>query len=214
MNLNLEKSIDNYLLVVFTFIAGIAGLMEGSQYAIYILSIGLLMKAILSAIDPTAKIMDNLDNIALALVSALAILVTAAGNTAIGFGFMVAGGLIKAILSAVQRGVSIEVNLDNVTLAIATFVSGILATLGYTQASFMALGFGTLMKGMFSTYFRGLVIPSTGNTPISETTTLIQTPSTLYTAEPSTTVIPKVIIEGPVLITDTVSTASTETSKP
>ena len=165
------RLIDNLMLIVGTFLAGIVGFFEGTQIALVIFAVAALLKAIFSAIDPEIPILSihNIDNIILGVSAGLAATLAVTHDATIAFWLMVAGGMAKAIGSAIDRQGSTIVNVDNVLMAIFTFVAGILASLGYTQASLAAAGMATIAKGLLSTWARerAIIDQQTTMQPIS-----------------------------------------------
>ena len=158
------ESFDNYALLVGGLMAAIAVTFNGTL-ALILAAGALLIKAIFSSIDPTINVFSfaNLDNIVLALAAVSSGLLTLSGNAFWGLGIMIFGGICKAIGSAIQRGVSLEINLDNIAMALIIFIAGIFAYFGYTQISIVLTALGSMIKGILSTHFRTLpvITPST-----------------------------------------------------
>lgn len=185
-------TVDNYLLMLATFLAFVADKLYNPNLALAILIAGAIVKAIGSALIEGETIGQNLDNVALACGAALAAVIGYFGTATtyvmgaysvsgvtIAFYVMVAAYMLKAVGSAYVRGDSISQNLDNIALAAVSTLAVIFPAYG-----FYLLAFATVLKAMGSNGLRGIVtaaeqvISSLPNASTAPTPTTSQTTAT------------------------------------
>jgi hypothetical protein len=162
MDLKIKQEIDNYVLAISMVLAAVAATIQQTEIAFMLISIGAIIKAIFSAIDPNYKVLswDNADNIILATAGVLATLTTLTDNILYSTVIMVVGYICKSVGSAIVRGGSTAVNMDNVILAFTTALSAGLMGLGpviginFTEYVTYITIAGAFLKGVTSTYFR------------------------------------------------------------
>jgi cytosine/uracil/thiamine/allantoin permease len=93
-------TLDNYLLIIATFLALVVDKLANPELALSVLIVGAVIKAVGSALIEGESLGQNLDNIALAVVSALAPVFPAYG-----FYLISAATLLKAIGSNGLRNI-------------------------------------------------------------------------------------------------------------
>ena len=161
------QDVDNYILVVATFLGLIAYTFSNPTIAFGIIAAGLLMKAIVSAIDPTVTSIQNLDNVALGIAAILALLADSPllSNPTVALYLIVAGSFIKAVASAYTRGLDVGTNVDNIIFALGSAFSAAFIAFNQPQAAAVAVTLAALIKGLTSTYFRNKATTQTSPTP-------------------------------------------------
>ena len=162
------NDIDNYILLVASFLSALSAGIGEPTVALIVLAIGMILKAIGSSIDPKYTIVENVDNFALALAGVFAILVTLlAPNTTLTVGIMIAGFLLKGIGSAYIRGGSLAQNVDNIILASGVSISAVLTGFGFIQYAFYVTAIAGFLKAILSNYLRtSTTSPSPTPTPV------------------------------------------------
>ncbi len=146
------STLDNYLLIIATFIALIVDKLANPQLALFVLIVGAVIKAVGSALIEGESLVQNLDNVALAVGAALAGVIGLIGDAELAIAVMVAAYILKAVGSAYMRGDSISQNLDNIALAVVSAMAPVFPAYG-----FYLLAAATLLKAMGSNGLRNII---------------------------------------------------------